>query len=115
MDSIELLKNRTQDQAIRSALVEALKSDQNPGVRLKALESLRGFEADTGVRQALLEVVRKDSNPAVRMEAIDQLGKQRDSASISILQQLAEGDPNNYIRMKSAKRLREWNAPVEVY
>ena len=115
LDSIEQLKGRTQDEAIRAALVSCLKNDRNPGARLKALESLRGFEADALVRSALLDAAAKDSNPAVRIEAIDQLAKRRDNAVIFMLQQLAEQDPNTYIRMKSAKRLREWNAPETTY
>lgn len=115
LDSIEMLKGRTQDDAIRAALVTSLKNDRNPGVRLKALESLRGFEADVLVRTALLEAAVRDSNPAVRIEAIDQLAKQRDQAVILTLQQLAEQDPNTFIRMKSANRLREWNAPETTY
>lgn len=115
LDSIEQLKSRTGDEAIRAALVSCLKNDRNPGARLKALESLRGFEADALVRSALLEAAVRDSNPAVRIEAIDQLGKQRDRNAIFTLQQLAEQDPNSYIRMKSAKRLREWNAPETTY
>lgn len=115
LDSIEMLKGRTHDDAIRAALVSSLKNDRNPGVRLKALESLRGFEADALVRGALLEAAVRDSNPAVRIEAIDQLAKQRDQAVILTLQQLAEQDPNTFIRMKSANRLREWNAPEVTY
>jgi len=115
LDSIEMLKGRTQDDAIRAALVTLLRNDRNPGVRLKAVESLRGFEADALVRSALLEAAVRDNNPAVRIEAIDQLAKRRDQAVILTLQQLAEQDPNTFIRMKSANRLREWNAPEATY
>ena len=115
LDSIELLKNRTKDEQIRAALVAALRSDQNPGVRLKALEALKGFESHLGVKKALVEVLLADDNPGVRIGAIDQLVKLRDASTITTLQRLAEGDPNTYIRMKSASMLREWNAPVETY
>lgn len=115
LDSIEVLKNRTQDQPIRAALVAALRNDRNSGVRLKALEALNGFEGDEGVKKALVEVLLTDSNPGVRIKAIDRLVQQRDAATITTLQRLAEGDPNNYIRMKSASTLRAWNAPVETY
>jgi hypothetical protein len=115
LDSIEMLKSRAENDAIRAALVSSLKNDRNPGVRLKALESLRGFEADALVRSALLQAAVRDGNPAVRIEAIDQLAKQRDQTVILTLQQLAERDPNTFIRMKSANRLREWNAPETTY
>lgn len=115
LESIEALKNRTSDDQIRAALVAALRSDRNPGVRLKALEALKGFEKDAQVKKALTDVLLTDGNPGIRIEAIDQLAGQRDSYTISILQRLAEGDPNTYIRMKSVSTLRELNAPVETY
>lgn len=115
LDSIELLKNRTHDNQIRSALVAALRSDRNPGVRLKALEALKGFESNGEVKEALMQVLQQDNNPGVRIQAIDLLVKQQDTSTIPMLQRLAEGDPNNYIRMKSAGRLRELNIPAETY
>lgn len=117
LESIDLLKNRTQDEQIRSALISALKNDRNPGVRLKAIDALQGLES-TDVKNAFIDVLLKDGNPGVRIKAIDQLvGQlgQRDKTVISTLQRLAEGDSNNYIRMKSASTLLKWDAPVETY
>ena len=110
LDSIELLKDRTEDDAIRSALVSAVRTDRNPGVRLKALQALKGSETSDELKQALLEVVRGDDNPGVRIEAIEQLARFRDGSTVPLLQQLAAGDPNNYVRMRSASTLREMNA-----
>ncbi len=115
LDTIDLLKNRTQDSQIRSALISALRTDKNPGVRLKALEALRGFEGDTEVRKMLLDVLLRDNNPGVRIEAIEQLVKRQDATTTHTLQRLAEEDPNNYIRLKSASTLRAMNLPVETY
>jgi hypothetical protein len=115
LDSIELLKGRSQDEQIRAALVGALRNDRNSGVRLKAIESLRGFASDAGVRSALMEVLLTDQNPGVRIAAIDLLAAQQDTLAIRTLQRLAETDPNTFIRLKSRKTLREWNAPEETY
>jgi len=111
LDSIELLKDRVEDGEIRGALVSALRADRNAGVRLKALQALKNSVADEQVRQALLEVLRRDDNPGLRIEAIDQLSKLRDASTVPLLQQLAAGDPNNYVRLRSASALRELNAP----
>lgn len=111
LDSIELLKNRAGEQEIRQALIAVLRSDRNPGVRLKALAALKGMEADQAVKQALLDVLRRDDNPGIRIDAIDQLSKLRDASAVPLLQQVAIGDPNNYVRIRSASVLRELNAP----
>ena len=110
LDSIGLLKDRAADEEIRAALISALRADQNPGVRLKALESLKAFSADAQVKQALLNALRADDNPGVRIEAIEHLSKLRDASSVPLLQQLAAGDPNNYVRLRSVSALRELNA-----
>lgn len=111
LDSIDLLKNRANDQAIREALVAALRTDQNPGVRLKALEALRGRSADEEVKLALLDVLRGDDNPGMRIEAINQLSQLQDRSTVPLLQQLAAGDPNSYVRLRSASTLRQLKAP----
>ncbi len=61
------------------------------------------------------DVLLADDNPGVRIGAIEQLAGRRDASAIPILQRLAEGDPNAYIRMKSASTLLEWNVPAETY
>jgi hypothetical protein len=111
LDSIELLKNRAGDREIRQALIAALRSDHNPGVRLKALDALKGMVAEEPVRQALLDVLRGDQDAGMRIEAINQLSKLRDAATLPLLQQLAIGDPNNLVRLRSASALKAMNAP----
>src|SRR5438876_641446 len=53
--------------------VAAARKDQNPAVRMKALESLREASSDDDVRQALLDALRHDANPGVRVEAVNVL------------------------------------------
>src|SRR5438067_251394 len=61
------------DQQVRQALIAAARQDQNPAVRMKALESLRDASADDDVRQALLDALQHDANPGVRVEAVNVL------------------------------------------
>jgi HEAT repeat protein len=61
------------NQQIRRALMAAARKDQNPAVRMKALESLRDAAADDAVRQVLLESLEEDGNPGVRVEAVNLL------------------------------------------
>jgi hypothetical protein len=44
LDSLDLLRPSAGDANVRRALCTAARQDENPGVRLKALESLRGYK-----------------------------------------------------------------------
>jgi HEAT repeat protein len=61
------------DQQVRGALLSAARRDQNPAVRMKALEALRDTAGQDDVRQVLLDALKHDSNPGVRVEAVNLL------------------------------------------
>ena len=105
MDSINLLTRNPAARDVREALMFALRYDQNPGVRLKALEGLRGYiKEDTRVRDSVLEALLTDSNPGVRSEAIGLLQPVSGDSSVrQTLQELAAGDKNTYIRSESRR------------
>ena len=67
------MKARIHDREIRSALLDAARHDDNPAVRMKALEALRDAAGEQDVRDALLESLDRDSNPGVRVEAVNLL------------------------------------------
>ena len=114
LDSVDVLRMRSGDAAVRQALCNAVQSDRNPGVRLKALEALRGFEQDELVRDTLLAALVEDSNPGVRIEAINALRTLTekspdfdDQRVIDVLRDRMQKDPNTYIRMQSAAAVRQ--------
>jgi len=73
LDCLDALKSRIHDAEIRSALLDAVRHDQNPAVRMKALEALRDVAGDEHVRDVLLQSLDRDSNPGVRVEAVNLL------------------------------------------
>jgi hypothetical protein len=73
LDCLDALKSRIHDAEIRSALLDAVRHDQNPAVRMKALEALRDVAGDEGVRDVLLQSLDRDANPGVRVEAVNLL------------------------------------------
>src|SRR6266436_3019894 len=127
LDCLEALKTAARDQQVRHALIVASRKDQNPAVRMKALESLRDSALD------------HDANPGVRVEAVnvlvgslhrggtDELApapptppavkapprplRPEDDQSlervVSVLQQLQHRDPSRYVRLRSAAALRQ--------
>jgi hypothetical protein len=107
LDSIDLLKAHAGDNDVRDALVSALRYDKNPGVRLKALDGLKGYvRNDVHVRDAVLEALLHDDNSGVRSEAIGLLDPVKADSSIrEALEVLAKSDPNQFIRSQSQRYL----------
>ena len=107
LDSIDLLKDHAGDNDVRDALVSALRYDKNPGVRLKALDGLKGYvRNDVHVRDAVLEALLHDDNAGVRAEAIGLLDSVKADSSIrEALEMLAKRDPNQFIRSQSQRYL----------
>ncbi|HUK24953.1 MAG TPA: HEAT repeat domain-containing protein [Terriglobales bacterium] len=109
MDSVDLLTQRPADLQVREALVYALRYDSNPGVRLKAVAALSPFvKSDVRVRDAMLEALLNDSNSGVRTQALNALEAVRADSSVrSVLQRLAQGDKNEYIRSQARTELAQ--------
>lgn len=137
LDCLDALKARTADDEVRHALLAAASKDQNPAVRMKALEALRD-SPDPEVRDVLLATLEHDANPGVRVEAVNMLvrslarptlaevssGKAEeperaaeDDSQIPVdpsvervihaLEGLQRDDPNRYVRLRSAAALRQ--------
>lgn len=109
MDSVDILAQKPGDAHVREALIYALRYDSNPGVRLKAIEGLGPYvKDDTRVRDALLEALMNDANPGVRTQALHLLEPVRADSSVrAVLQRLATGDQNQYIRSQARNVLAQ--------
>lgn len=115
MDTIDILKERAGERQIRDTLLYVVERDRNPGVRLKALEGLKQYARDGEVRQALMRVLTNDDNPGMRVQAIDLLMTAHAHDLIRVLQDVAQKEENNYVRMRCQTALREMNASVESF
>ena len=93
---------------IRSVLMVALRYDQNPEIRLKALEGLEPYVAkDKRVRDAILESMMHDSNMTVRQADFRAIPPvQSDSSVRQVLRKLSVEDENPYIRTASYNALQ---------
>ena len=69
----EVVEGPVADPGVRRILVEAVRRNANPGLRLDAMETLRPFTDEAEVRAALLTAMREDDNPGARLRAIDVL------------------------------------------
>jgi hypothetical protein len=115
MDTVEILNERAGERDIRDTLLYVVANDRNPGVRLKALEGLKQYAQDDEVRQALMRVLTNDDNPGMRVQAIDLLMVGHDHKLIGVLQDVAQREDNNYVRMRCQAALRDMNASVETF
>ena len=99
------------DREVKSALILAVKTDDNPGVRSEALKTLKSFPFDEEIKQAFLHVLMKDKNPALRIAAINSLDSLRSPRGnedlMNVLRQRMHSDDNSYVRIRAKAVLEE--------
>ncbi len=118
VDSVALLSNEcrlghgcrveTDGTGIRAALLASLRTDKNPGVRLKALDGLQPYVAqDEHVRDAIAQALLIDQSSLVRTRAIALLEPvQSDTSVRQVLRTVSTTDDNPYIRTVSTAALQ---------
>ena len=109
------------DKQIVDALVKAVKTDDNAGVRREALLLLMRFPFDNTTKEVLLFVLQHDKNPGMRVAAINFLagkesnegmraveGKGIDPRILDVLKESSSSDQNRYVRLKAADMLKQF-------
>ncbi len=93
---------------LRAVLLTSLRTDRNPGVRLKALEGLQPYVSqDERVRDAVAQALLTDANATVRTKAISILEPvQSDTSVRQVLRTVSTTDENPYIRTVSTQALQ---------
>jgi hypothetical protein len=105
----------------RQAFLQALETDPNDGVRLRALQGLKPVARQADVRRVLARVLLKDPNAGIRSQIIDMLtdslspGMGRENDMIGVFQDLMGREQNHYIRMRAQRQLQQVKASTEVY
>jgi hypothetical protein len=105
-DSVALLANQCRTgscDGFRTALMDRLRNDKSPQVRLTALEGLQPYVAqDQGVRDAVLNSLMHDKSADVRTQAVGLLAPvQADSSVRQVLRTVSTQDANPAIRLAS--------------
>jgi anti-sigma factor RsiW len=96
-----------QDREMKAALLLALRTDKNDGVRKEALQALLRYPPDREVRNALVYVLLNDVNPGLRIAAINGLDTLRerglapDHELIETFKDRIQHDDNLYIQAKA--------------
>lgn len=108
MKALEALRDSTGDAAVRDALLEALHHDANPGVRVEAVNLLvRSLNEQEQASSDSVGVPPVPGPPPVP-EADAQIPTDPSVGRvIHALEELQHGDPNRYVRLRSAAALRQ--------
>ncbi len=115
LDSVDLLRRRSQSVEVRRALLQALRRDPNPVVRLRAIEGLEPHASEPDVRATLAQALLSDDNVGVRLRAIELLAQHQDAGIAGVLQEVAEREPDDYIRHRSREALLAMKASPETF
>jgi hypothetical protein len=102
------MKGKVNDPAIQRVLTQALLTDQNPGVRLRTVNTLASQAqpqtVDHEIKGALIGALKADDNPAVRKEALSVLSRfPLDSDIKQALLHVLEFDRNAALRIEAIK------------
>jgi hypothetical protein len=116
LNSISLINSgpaNKMDSEVKTAIINVVKNDANPGVRREAFKLLRKIPYDDEIKKALLYVLTYDKNTAMRIEAINLLvdlkkeGHNFNNEDINILKEKLRQDSNQYIQYKVKSVLKE--------
>lgn len=92
------------DKEILSALIGALKTDNNVAVRREALLALRKYPMNPSIKTALLDALRYDTNAGIRIEVIKRLESMAsgnttlDSEILEVLREKVNNDQNDFVK-----------------
>jgi len=115
LDSVELLKSRSNMEEVREAILLAAEADSNEAVRLTALEALRPYVDEPRSRQVLSRVLLRDRNDGVRAVAMEMLTETPRPEVVGVLQDLLTTEGDGYLRERSQQVLRTMNASLETF
>jgi hypothetical protein len=115
MDSLDVLKQRSELPEVRDALLVAAETDPNEAVRFTALEALRPYVDDPRSRQVLSRVLLRDQSEALRAVAMDMLTESPGPEVVGVLQDLLTTEDEGYLRERSQQVLRTMNASLETF
>jgi hypothetical protein len=98
IDAVEALTQTNELDDAKEVLSRVVIIDQNPDVRLAALEALD--EIDAVPFETLANVAWYDSDPRVRLNAIELIGEARDKGArvVEFLRRVARMDSNKEVR-----------------
>jgi hypothetical protein len=105
--------NHNSDKIIKEALIQTVKTDDNPGVRSEALLTLSNMKYDEEIRDVLIFVLKNDNNSGIRQKAllciekIQRSGAAENTELYNTLKIKMESDDNSFIRYRAKTLIEE--------
>jgi hypothetical protein len=113
IQTIDAYVEHPQDEEVKNALIQALKTDPSPGVRKHALYVLYRMPFDEAIKDACLYVLSNDENAGMRVAAINILSAATLDGHVAgkeVYDVLAErADEDDYIRIRQGAFMQEVN------
>ena len=114
LNVINAVNNKSFDDEIKKTLIIVSKYDENPGVRLEALKSLKIIPFDNEIKSTLIYVLLNDTSSGIRIEAINNLvevakkGFSLNANDLSLLRGKVQSDQNNYVKFQVKNIIKEY-------
>ncbi len=109
-------KRKISPQNLREALINALLSGSNDGIRIRSISTIsdqtkqESFRPDPQIKDALITAMKSDSNPAVRKEALMVLQHYSyDNQIRDAFLYVMSKDKNSGMRVTAINALADWN------
>jgi HEAT repeat protein len=108
------LEGSASDPEIRALLLSTLETNQNPGLRLAAIEALRRHVGQEDVRRALVAALRADDNAGARLKAIEALDERvpSDPEIRRAMLDAVRQDANSGVRVRAIDLLSRASDPL---
>lgn len=93
------------DADLTAALIQTLRGDPSPNVRLEAVAALAGVPLDERGRTLVAAALRSEPWPALRIALIDLIGEKWPEESAEVLREVARGDEDPAVRARAISAL----------
>jgi len=105
MSAVEALSHSPGNVDVRGEFIHSLMEDDNAGIRLKALQTLKPFaKQDENVRKALMYVLANDEVAGIRVQAIDALIPfANDEYIAKTVQEVTQNDDNAFVKLQAVQ------------
>lgn len=116
LNSLSLINGQADskiDAEVKSAALNLVKNDPNPGVRREALKLIRKIPYDEEVKKTLLYLLSNDKNSGIRIEAINIIveakkeGSKISNKDVDMFKTKLQNDESQYMQYKFRTVLQE--------
>jgi hypothetical protein len=99
--TIDVVKPYVEDEKIRTVLIQLMKNDKNPSIRMKSLAILSKVAQSNEVKEAILDRLIRDSDETLRFRALEALENIVDAKILSALLKVKKEDGSEILRNRA--------------